>query len=179
MKSGDIVGIDIGIRWPSNQESRIKNQESGTGLITDMAVTVPVGRIEPFAEELLQVTRESLQLGIRMIRPKLKLGDLGHVIQQHIESNGLSVVRDLVGHGVGMHLHENPYIPNYGKPGEGIALKEGMVLAIEPMVTKGSPLVRLADDGWTWITRDGSLAAHFEHTIVVTKDGVEVLTRAR
>lgn len=177
LKSGDIVGIDIGMRWPAPQQPAASSQQRA-GLITDMAVTVPVGRIEPFAEELLQVTRESLARGIAVIRPGMHMGDLGQAIQAHIEANGFSVVRDLVGHGVGQHLHENPYVPNYGKSGEGIVLKEGMVLAIEPMATVGSPLVRLAEDGWTWKTRDGSLAAHFEHTVVIMKDGVEVLTKA-
>lgn len=168
LKSGDILGIDIGMRWPK------KN-----GLITDMAVTVSVGRIAPVAEELLQVTKEALERGMKAIRPNIRMGDLGAIIQKHIEENGFGVVRDLVGHGVGKQLHENPYVPNFGKSGDGIQLKEGMVIAIEPMATMGSPLVRLADDGWTWKTRDGSLAAHFEHTIVIMKGGAEVLTKAR
>ncbi len=181
LKIGDILGIDIGMRWPAPRSGARLAHKGGPlqGLITDMAVTVPVGRIAPSAEELLQVTKEALERGIRAIRPNIRMGDLGYIIQKHIEENGFGVVRDLVGHGVGKHLHENPYVPNFGKEGDGIKLKEGMVIAIEPMATMGSPLVRLADDGWTWKTRDGSLAAHFEHTIVIMKEGAEVLTRAR
>lgn len=111
-----------------------------------------------------------------VLAPGILMGDLGHAIQQHIEENGFHVVRELVGHGVGHKLHEDPYIPNYGTPGTGVPIREGMVLAIEPMATAGDPAVRLARDGWTWRTRDGSLAAHVEHTVVVMKNGAEVLT---
>ena len=166
LSEGDIVGLDIGMRWPAQN-----------GLITDMAVTVPVGAVAPLATRLLDVTRSALERGMSILKPGIRLGDLGHAIQETIESGGFSVVRDLVGHGVGRRLHEQPYVPNYGLPGEGEAVREGMVLAIEPMATVGSSLVGLADDGWTWRTRDGSLAAHFEHTVLVTKDGAEVLTK--
>jgi len=176
LKQGDIVGLDIGMRWPASQQPA-GSRKLEAGLITDMAVTVPVGRISPPAEELIQVTHEALVSGIRVLRPGVRMGDLGHTIQRHIEENGFSVVRELVGHGVGQHLHENPYVPNYGTPGDGLLLKRGMVLAIEPMATAGSPLVRLDSDGWTWRTRDGSLAAHFEHTVIVTKTGAEILTK--
>ena len=147
------------------------------GLITDMALTVPVGKISASAENLLQKTRGALEAGIGVLKPGMRLGGLGRVIQDSIESAGFSVVKDLVGHGVGRKLHEEPYIPNYGTPGEGELIREGMVLAIEPMAAIGSAAVELAKDGWTWRTADGSLAAHFEHTVLVTKDGAEVLTK--
>ena len=192
LKQGDIVGLDIGMRWPASQQPAASYQlparsvgalpEAGSrkleaGLITDMAVTVPVGRIDATAENLIAVTREALAAGIRTLRPGIWMGDLSHTIQQTIESRGFAVVRELVGHGVGRHLHEDPYVPNFGRPGQGVRIKEGMVLAIEPMATAGSPLVLLAGDGWTWRTHDGSLAAHFEHTIVITGDGAEILTK--
>lgn len=192
LADGDILGLDLGMRWPAGQLPATSSQqparsangqlEAGSwkleaGLITDMAVTVGIGTIAPAAAKLIRVTRDALEKGIRIIRPGVHLGDLGAAIQGHIEASGLSVVRDLVGHGVGRELHEEPYVPNYGTPGEGPPVRPGMVLAIEPMATAGAPAVKLDKDGWTWRTRDGSLAAHFEHTILVTKDGVEVLTR--
>ncbi|MDP3727042.1 MAG: type I methionyl aminopeptidase [bacterium] len=166
LAAGDIVGLDIGMRWPARD-----------GLITDMAVTVPVGAVTPLASRLLDATRAALGRGIGILEPGMPLGDLGAAIQEAIESEEFSVVRDLVGHGVGRQLHEEPYVPNYGVAGEGEIVREGMVLAIEPMATVGGPSVRLADDGWTWRTADGSLAAHFEHTVLVTKEGAEVLTK--
>ncbi len=175
LASGDVLGLDIGMRWPASAEATAGKP---AGLITDMAVTVAVGKVSAQAERLITVTREALEQGIRAIRPGITLGDLGATIQRRIEANGFSVVRDLVGHGVGRRLHEDPYVPNYGKPGQGIKIVEGMVLAIEPMATAGNPGVKLDPDGWTWRTKDGSLAAHFEHTVVVTGDGAEVLTRA-
>ncbi len=189
LKEGDIIGIDIGMRWPSQDkkstfESRasdrgkIKNEKGGTGagLITDMALTVPVGKVSIAAENLLQKTQGALAAGIGVLKPGIRLGGLGRVIQDSIESAGLSVVKDLVGHGVGRKLHEEPYVPNYGDPGEGEFIRAGMVLAIEPMAVIGSAAVELAKDGWTWRTADGSLAAHFEHTVLITNDGAEVLT---
>ncbi|MBI4132556.1 MAG: type I methionyl aminopeptidase [Candidatus Sungbacteria bacterium] len=166
LAEGDIIGLDIGMRYPA-----------AGGFITDMAVTVPVGEISAQAQELIGVTRAALAAGIHVIRAGIRMGDLGSAIQRTIEDKGCGVVRDLVGHGTGRHLHEHPYVPNYGTPGDGIVLKEGMVLAIEPMTTIGSPLVMLDDDGWTWRTRDGSLAAHFEHTVAVAKAGAEILTK--
>ncbi len=180
LKDGDIIGIDIGMRWPSqDQKSKIKNKSDGAevGLITDMALTVPVGEVSPLTRRLLDTTQGALAAGIRVLRPGMRLGGLGRVIQEAIESDGFSVVRDLVGHGVGKKLHEEPYVPNYGDPGEGEFIREGMVLALEPMAASGSAAVELAPDGWTWRTADGSLAAHFEHTVVVTKGGAEILTK--
>lgn len=192
LASGDVLGLDLGMRWPAGQppaasyqlparsangQLEARSWKPETGLVTDMAVTVPVGKVTPQAGRLISVTREALEKGIRAIRPGITLGDLGAAIQRHIEVNGFSVVRDLVGHGVGRELHEEPYVPNYGTPGEGLLIRAGMVLAVEPMATAGNPAVKLDSDGWTWRTRDGSLAAHFEHTVIVTKEGVEVLTR--
>ena len=178
LASGDVLGLDIGMRWPAGQPSAASNQQPA-GLITDMAVTVAVGKVSAEAERLITVTREALERGIRAIRPGIALGNLGHAIQHHIETNGFSVVRDLVGHGVGRELHEEPYVPNYGTRGEGLLLREGMVRAVEPMATAGKPAVKLDPDGWTWRTQDGSLAAHFEHTVIVTQEGAEVLTKAK
>lgn len=176
LASGDVLGLDLGMRWPAGQQPATSNQQPA-GLITDMAVTMGVGKIAPAAAKLIRTTREALEKGIRTIRPGVTFGDLAAAIQRHIEANGFSVVRDLVGHGVGRELHEEPYVPNYGTPGEGPLIRAGMVLAVEPMATAGAPAVKLDADGWTWRTRDGSLAAHFEHTIVVTKEGAEVLTK--
>jgi len=175
LRDGDIFSIDIGMRWPGGQETGSKKQEAG--LITDMAVSVGVGDISDAAARLIRATREALDQGIAVLRPGIRMGDLGFAIQKHIESFRFGVVRVLAGHGVGQELHEDPYVPNYGKPGEGIVLKEGMVLAIEPMATLGDPKVRLAKDGWTWETKDGSLVAHWEHTVVITKAGADVLTQ--
>lgn len=166
LEDGDIIGLDVGMRWPA----------SG-GLVTDMAVTVPVGSALPQARLLISATREALRQGIAMLSAGVRLGDLGYAIQQVIEARGCSVIRDLVGHGVGHQLHEDPYVPNYGASGEGAVIRDGSVLAIEPMATLGGPAVGLDADGWTWRTRDGSLAAHFEHTVLVTKNGTEVLTK--
>lgn len=165
LRDGDIFSLDIGMRHPAEG-----------GLVTDMAVSVAVGNVPERASELIRATREALEQGIAVIRPGIHMGDLGFAIQKHIESFRFGVVRALVGHGVGQELHEDPYVPNYGTPGEGMLLREGMVLAIEPMATLGDPKVRLAKDGWTWETKDGSLAAHWEHTVVITKDGAEILT---
>ncbi|MBI4132026.1 MAG: M24 family metallopeptidase [Candidatus Sungbacteria bacterium] len=177
---GDIIGLDIGMLWPASAgPARPAGGAAAgkpAGLITDMAVTIPVGNVSPRAGRLLVATSRALAEGIRVLKPGIRLGDLGHAIQQVIEAQEFSVVRDLVGHGVGRRLHEEPFVPNYGMPGTGKVIREGMVLAIEPMATVGSPSVRLADDGWTWCTADGSLAAHFEHTVLVRRDGAEVLT---
>jgi methionyl aminopeptidase len=162
MKEGDIVGFDLGCIVD--------------GYYADCAVTLPLGEIPPRVQELLDVTRESLELGIVECRPGRRLSDVSHAIQTHVERHGFSVVRAFVGHGIGRALHEEPQVPNFGDPGRGPQLRPGMVLALEPMVTMGSWEVRILDDGWTAVTKDGSLAAHFEHTIAVTESGPEVLT---
>jgi methionyl aminopeptidase len=140
-------------------------------------VTVAVGSVDTRTVELLTVTRESLEKAIAQVRVGQRLSDIGHAVQAHVEAHGFSVVREFVGHGIGEELHEDPQVPNYGQPGRGPRLAEGMVIAIEPMVAMGRPDVRILPDGWTAVTRDGSLAAHFEHTVAVTANGPLVLTR--
>ena len=159
---GDIISLDMGVKL--------------NGFYGDSAVTVPVGRVSDDVQKLLRVTRESLDRGIAQVRLGGRVSDIGHAIQQHVEGNGFSVVREFVGHGIGASLHEEPQIANYGDPGRGPRLAEGMVLAIEPMVNMGRPGVKVLGDGWTAVTRDGSLSAHFEHTVAVTKAGPLVLT---
>jgi methionyl aminopeptidase len=163
LKDGDIVGLDFGVVVG--------------GYYGDAAVTVPVGKITAQAQHLLDATRESLWQGIRTIKVGSRLGDLSHAIQRYAESAGLSVVREFVGHGIGRRLHEEPQVPNFGEPGRGRLLREGMVLAIEPMLNLGEPGVLVKDDGWTAVTRDGSLSAHFEHSVAITADGPVVLTQ--
>jgi methionyl aminopeptidase len=178
LKEGDIVGLDIGMAWPS-PKFRIKDLEFRNAqemLITDMAVTVGIGKISKEAEKLIRVTKEALDIGILAVKPGAHIGDISHAIQKHLEKHKLGIIRDLAGHGVGYELHEEPLIPNYGKPGLGPELKEGMVIAIEPMATLGDWRVLLADDEWTFLTADGSLASHFEHTVAVTEKGGEILT---
>jgi methionyl aminopeptidase len=160
---GDIVSLDMGVKL--------------NGFFGDSAVTVPVGRVSTEAAKLLRVTQEALEKGILQVRLGGRISDIGHAIQQHVEQHGFSVVREFVGHGIGAALHEEPQIANYGEPGRGPRLAEGMVLAIEPMVNIGRPAVKVLGDGWTAVTRDGSLSAHFEHTVAVTSDGPLVLTR--
>jgi methionyl aminopeptidase len=160
---GDIISLDMGVKL--------------NGFYGDSAVTVPVGQVSDEAARLLQVTRESLDHGISQVRLGGRISDIGHAIQQHVETNGFSVVREFVGHGIGAALHEEPQIANYGEPGRGPRLAEGMVLAIEPMVNVGRPAVKVLGDGWTAVTKDGSLSAHFEHTVAVTKNGPLVLTQ--
>jgi methionyl aminopeptidase len=161
---GDIVSLDMGAVLG--------------GFFGDSAITVPVGDISDRVSDLLRVTREALNLAIEQMQVDGHVSDIGHVVQQHVESHGFSVVREFVGHGIGVSLHEDPQVPNYGVPGRGPRLTSGMVLAIEPMVTMGKPGVKVLSDGWTAVTKDGSLAAHFEHTIAVTAAGPEVLTLA-
>jgi methionyl aminopeptidase len=161
---GDIVSLDMGVKL--------------NGFYGDSAVTVPVGRISGDAQRLLGVTQDALARGITQVRVGGRISDIGHVIQQHVESHGFSVVREFVGHGIGAALHEEPQIANYGEPGRGPRLAEGMVLAIEPMVNMGRPAVKVRADGWTAVTRDGSLSAHFEHTVAVTENGPKILTPA-
>lgn len=163
LKEGDIVGIDIGADID--------------GYITDMAVTIPVGKVPAESTKLMKVTQEALRLAIRSVRPGMTTGDLGALIQDYIEKFHYGVVRDLVGHGVGRELHEEPMIPNFGVRGQGSILEENMVIAIEPMVTIGDWHVKTLSDKWTIATLDGSLGAHFEHTLVVTKHGGDVVTQ--
>ncbi len=159
---GDIISLDMGVKL--------------NGFFGDSAVTVPVGRVASEVTTLLQVTQEALAKGIDKVRLGGRVSDIGHAIQAHVEAFGFSVVREFVGHGIGAALHEEPQIANYGEPGRGPRLAEGMVLAIEPMVNMGRPAVKVLADGWTAVTRDGSLSAHFEHTVAVTKVGPRVLT---
>ena len=159
---GDIVSIDMGAKLD--------------GFFGDCAVTVPVATVDAASAELLRVTEESLFRGIDAVKPGARVSDIGAAVQQHVEAHGFSVVREFVGHGIGTALHEEPQIANYGPAGHGPRLAEGMVLAIEPMVNIGKPVVRVLADGWTAVTRDGSLSAHFEHTVAVTRDGREILT---
>ena len=162
LKSGDIISLDMGAKID--------------GFYGDSAVTVPVGVVPERTVALLRVTRESLEQAISQVRVGGRLSDVGHAVQAWVEKHGFSVVREFVGHGIGERLHEDPQIPNYGTPGRGPKLAAGMVLAIEPMVAMGKPETRVLGDGWTAVTKDGSLAAHFEHTVAVTADGPLVLT---
>ncbi|MBI3614925.1 MAG: type I methionyl aminopeptidase [Candidatus Omnitrophica bacterium] len=163
LKEGDIVGLDVGA--------------TVEGYFGDAAVTVAVGQISQEAADLMAVTQAALAEGIAFARPGNRLSDISHAVQRTVESRGYSVVRDFVGHGIGTELHEPPQIPNYGKPGFGPVLKEGMVLAIEPMVNQGGAAVEVLADGWTAVTKDRKLSAHFEHTVAVTESGPEILTR--
>ena len=163
LKAGDIVSLDLGIVLK--------------GYYGDSALTVPVGEISEPLKKLLRVTEESLELAIQHVRAGNRLGDISAAVQQHAERNGFSVVREFVGHGIGREMHEEPQIPNFGKPGHGPLLKPGMVLAIEPMVTEGGNAVRVLDDHWTAVTADGGYSAHFEHMVAVTGNGPDVLTR--
>lgn len=164
LREGDIIGVDIGIRYK--------------GLCTDMARTVGVGSISTEAQRLIDVTRESLERAIPLLRSGNTIGDIGYTVQSYVEDHGYSIVRVLVGHGVGEGVHEEPQVPNYGKKGKGLRIETGMVLAIEPMVNVGTARVDFdEDDGWTVRTHDGELSAHFEDTIAVLADGPEVLTR--
>jgi len=162
LEAGDVISIDVGA--------------SLAGYFGDSAVTLPVGPVSEEAARLLRVTDESLYKAIETVKPGGRISDIGHAVQKHVEAHGFSVVREFVGHGIGQAMHEDPQIPNYGDPGRGPRLAEGMVLAIEPMVNAGKPAVKVLSDGWTAVTRDGSLSAHFEHTVVVTPEGCEILT---
>src|ERR1700761_2099429 len=162
LSRGDILSVDIGVILD--------------GWVADAARTFAVGPVSPVAQKLLQVTEESLMVAVPQVRAGNRLGGGSHAIQQHVEAAGLSVVRSLVGHGIGRDMHEEPQIPNYGQPHTGIVLEEGMGLAIAPMVTAGRHGVRVADDGWSIFSQDGSLAAHFEFTVAVTAEGPRILT---
>lgn len=162
LQAGDIISLDVGATLE--------------GYVGDAARTFPVGRVSEACGKLMEVTRQCLEMGIAQALDGNHLNDIGHAIQAHAESHGYGVVRDFVGHGIGQDMHEAPQIPNYGKKGTGIRLKTGMTLAIEPMVNAGSWQVAVLDDGWTVVTTDGSLSAHFENTIAITEDGPVVLT---
>ena len=162
LRDGDIVGIDVGVEMD--------------GYHGDAAWTFPVGTVSAEVERLLAVTREALIQGIAEARPGQRIGDISHAIQSHVEAQGFSVVRALVGHGIGREMHEEPQVPNYGPPGRGPKLLVGQVLAIEPMVNVGGPDVLTRDDGWTIATQDGSLSAHFEHTVAVDMAGPVILS---
>jgi len=162
LNDGDIISIDVGA--------------SLNGYFGDSAITLPVGQVSEEAARLLRVTEEALYKAIERVRPGSRISDLGHAVQKHVEAYGFSVVREFVGHGIGQRMHEEPQVPNYGDPGRGPRLTEGMVLAIEPMVNAGKPAVKVLGDGWTAVTRDSSLSAHFEHTVAVTADGPWILT---
>jgi methionyl aminopeptidase len=159
---GDILSVDIGV--------------TRDGWVADAARTFPVGPITPIAQKLLRVTEEALFLAVEQCRAGNNLGDVSHAVQAHVEANGFAVVRTLVGHGVGRSMHEEPQIPNHGDPGTGILLEEGMVFAVEPMVTAGRHGVRVGDDHWAIYSQDGSLAAHFEFTVAITASGPRILT---
>jgi len=162
LKEGEIVSVDIGV---------LKN-----GFYADGAWTFPVGEISNQAKRLLEVTLESLEAGISQALAGNRLGDISNAVQSVAERNGFSVVRDLTGHGIGRQMHEDPPVPNFGSPGTGLLLKEGMILAIEPMVNAGGYEIKTLEDNWTVVTLDGSLSAHFEHTVAITQNGAEILT---
>jgi len=162
LAEGDIISIDVGAALD--------------GYYGDSAVTLPVGHVSEQAATLLRVTEESLYKAIEQARPGKRVSDIGHAVQRHVEAFGFSVVREFVGHGIGVRMHEEPQVPNYGEPGHGPRLAEGMVLAIEPMVNAGKPAVKVLADGWTAVTRDTSLSAHFEHTVAVTSGEPWILT---
>jgi methionyl aminopeptidase len=163
LKNGDIISLDIGVLY--------------NGFYGDAAVTLPVGNISAEAKKLISVTERSLEAGMEKATTENRLFDISFAVQKCVESEGFSVVRNFVGHGIGRNLHEEPQVPNFGKAGEGPRLVEGMTLAIEPMVNAGGWEIKLLDDGWTAVTGDGSLSAHFEHTVAITKNGYNVLTK--
>jgi len=162
LREGDILSIDIGTTFE--------------GYVSDTAVSIPIGNVSEDALTLMRVTQECLMRGIAQMREGNCLGDIGHAIQEHAQAHGYGIVRTLVGHGVGRKMHEEPQVPNYGKPGQGVLLKRGLCLAIEPMVTQGAHEVKTLKDGWTVVTVDGKLAAHFEHTVALTDEGPRILT---
>ena len=162
LEEGDIVGLDFGVCYQ--------------GFFGDAAITLPLGRVTQKASRLMQVTEQSLYAGIEQAKAGNRLGDISAAVQDIVEAAGYSVVRDFVGHGIGKSLHEEPQIPNFGKKGRGIELKSGMILAIEPMVNEGNYKVEILPDGWTVVTKDGSLSAHFEHSIAITEEGPDILS---
>lgn len=160
---GDILSIDFGVIYD--------------GYFGDAALTLAIGAVSDKAQRLIKTTEESLSVAINEARPGNRLSDISYAVQSYVEARGYSVVRDFVGHGIGKNLHEGPQIPNFGQPGRGVKLKAGMVLAIEPMINEKGHEVSVLDDGWTAVTCDGGLSAHFEHTVAITEDGPEILTR--
>jgi methionyl aminopeptidase len=160
---GDIISIDFGVILG--------------GFYGDAAITVPVGRVGKNAEDLIRVTEESLGAAVEKASAGNRLSDISHAVQSHVEKRGFSVVREFVGHGIGRSLHESPQIPNFGSPGRGVTLKPGMVLAIEPMINEKGSDVKILEDGWTAVTCDSGLSAHFEHTVAITENGPEILTK--
>lgn len=162
LKEGDIISLDLGIQWK--------------GFHTDLAVTLPIGKVDPEVQRLIRITKKALKRGIKKVRPGNTIGDIGNTIQRYVESQGFNVVRDLCGHGIGKELHEEPKILNYGKRRTGPEIKEGIVFCLEPMVTVGDWKIKKSKDGFGYETSDGSLSCHFEHTIAVTKDGCQILT---
>ena len=161
--AGDLMKLDFGVVY--------------RGFFGDSARTVPVGKVTPEAQALVDATRQSLEKAIQVMQAGNRIGDIGHAVQSHVEARGFSVVRDFVGHGIGRKLHEPPQVPNYGQAGAGMKLRPGMVLAVEPMVNQGTADVEVLEDEWTAVTVDGKLSAHFEHTILISERGPEVLTR--
>jgi len=162
LEKGDIISIDIGVTLD--------------GWVADGASTIAVGQVDETTQKLLEVTKESLDLGAAQMVPGNRIGDIGHAVQSHVEAAGFSIIRTLVGHGVGQSMHEDPQVPNYGTPGRGPEIEEGMVIAIEPMVNVGGPHVYMDDDGWSVYSEDDSMAAHFEFTVAATADGPRILT---
>jgi methionyl aminopeptidase len=162
LERGDILSVDIGVEFD--------------GWVADAAVTLPIGKVTPVARKLLASTEEALYDAVEQCRPGNRLGDISHAVQKHVEDDGFSIIRSLVGHGIGREMHEDPQIPNFGEPGTGPELLEGMVFAVEPMVNAGDHQVRMGSDNWAVFSRDGSLTAHFEHTVAITADGPRILT---
>lgn len=165
LREGDIVGLDLGMKWPS------KN-----GLYVDAAITLPIGKINSETKRLIETCKSALYHGISKIKPENNIGDIGFAIQNFTEKNEFNIIKNLVGHGVGKKVHEYPFIPNWGKTGQGIKIKKGMILAIEPMITMGKDKIILDKNYWTWKTLDKSLSAHFEHTVLVTENDAKILT---
>jgi methionyl aminopeptidase len=163
LKEGDIISLDLGINYE--------------GYFSDIAITLGLGRVNPGARKLITITKAALFEGIKKARLNNRLSDISYAIQSYVERHGFSVVREFVGHGIGNSLHEEPEIPNFGRPHQGPVLKSGMVFAIEPMVNMGTWESKILDNGWTAVTKDGSLSAHFEHTVAITDDGPQILTR--
>jgi methionyl aminopeptidase len=162
LERGDVLSIDVGVEYE--------------GWVADAAVTVSLRPTSPIASKLLKATREALEAGIEQCRPGNRIGDVSHAVQQRVEHDGLSVIRSLVGHGIGRQMHEDPQVPNFGEPGRGPLIEEGMVICVEPMVSAGRHGVRMGEDNWAIYSEDGSLTAHFEHTIAVTAEGPRILT---
>ncbi len=163
LKEGDILSLDFGVIYDE--------------FYGDAAITLPVGQVSPEAARLMRVAEEALYLAIEQARPENRLQDISAAIQRYVESQGFSVVRDFVGHGIGKHLHEKPQVPNFGLPGRGIRLRPGMTLAIEPMINAGGHEVEILEDGWTAVTKDRSLSAHFEHSVAITENGPDILSK--